>query len=520
MTGIVCSGISKRFGGTQALDQVDFAVRPGEVVALVGQNGAGKSTLVSVLAGAARPDSGEMSVDGTHYRPAEPADADRFGIALIHQETRLLPELTVAENVFLGRPLMKRFRIDLPRMITEAERSLQEFGVALDAGRRVGNLSIAAQQQVEIVKALRREPKYVVFDEPTASFGARETGKVIDHIKDLRARGVGVVYISHRLEEVLTLADRIVVLRNGRVVATYDRGQATQPDLVKAMVGHSVEEEFRRPPPAGDEIVLTVEDLGTDGVFDGINFQVRRGEILGVAGLVGARRTDVLRAIFGADRYDAGAVLVDGRPLAKGDPRAALRAGIAFVPEDRKAQGIVLGNDSWDNLSMPWMGQATRRGLLSPARVRDRGREIIETLDIRGNPDRPVSTLSGGNQQKIVIGKWLPHQPKVLLLDEPTRGVDIAAKESIYQAIYTLAEQGMAIVVVSSELEEVLGLSHRILVMAAGRQTAIIPRENADGNDVLTAAFQFTPAADAGAGLPPAGQSAAHTDGHATKSST
>ena len=492
MTGVTCARISKRYGGTQALRDVDFQVRPGEVVALVGQNGAGKSTLVGVLAGSVQPDTGSMHVDDAEYRPAAPADAGRFGIALIHQETRLVNELSVAENVFLGRPLMTRFRVDLPRMIKEAERSLTEFGVSIDASRTVGNLSIASQQQIEIVKALRRNPKYVVFDEPTASFGARETDKVIDHILELKKRGVGIVYITHRLQEVTNLADRIVVLRNGQVVAEFARGEASESDLVTAMVGRSVEDEFHRPPAHRDDVVLSVRDLGRTGVFRGSSFDVRRGEILGVAGLVGARRTDVLRAIFGADRYDTGTVEIEGKRLPSGKPRQALDAGIALVPEDRKNQGIVLGSNTWDNLSLPWMRQATRNGILSPAKVRRLGSEVVAQLDILGDPDRPVNTLSGGNQQKIVIGKWLPHAPKVLLLDEPTRGVDIAAKESIYDAIYQLAGRGLAIVVVSSELEEVLGLSHTILVMSAGRQIAIIDRDAADGNEVLTAAFKFT----------------------------
>lgn len=500
MAGIICSKISKRFGGTQALREVDFEVRPAEVVALVGQNGAGKSTLMAVLSGSIQPDTGTMSVDDEVYRPSGPADADRFGVALIHQETRLVPELTVAENVFLGRPLVTRFRVDLPRMIIEAERSLADFGVHLDASRPVRDLSIAAQQQIEIVKALRKNPRYVVFDEPTASFGERETDKVLDHIRKLKERGIGVVYISHRLEEVTELADRTVVLRNGQVVDQFVRDQATQSDLVTSMVGRSIDAEFHPPPPSGSETVLRVKDLARDGVFTGINFEVRRGEILGVAGLVGARRTDVLRAIFGADRYDHGSIEMNGASLPSGDPRAALRAGIAFVPESRKDQGVVLSSNTWDNLSLPWLQQSTRRGFLAPGRIRAASREVIERLDIRGNPDRPVSTLSGGNQQKIVIGKWLPRHPKLLLLDEPTRGVDIGAKESIYQAIYNLAGQGIAIVVVSSELEEVLGLAHNILVMAAGRQTTIVARDSTDADEVLAAAFRFTDSDELAAG--------------------
>ncbi len=486
--GLECAGLVKTYGGVTVLKEVDFRVRPGTVVGLIGENGAGKSTLSSLITGVVRPDGGSMTLDGEPYAPHSPSDALRQGVVLIHQEIRLLPELSVAENIFLGRLPHSRGRVDRGRMHREAAEVLSSLGVDLDPRRPVRGLSMAVQQEIEIAKALSRHPRYVIFDEPSASLGESETEHVLDRIRALRASGAGVVYISHRLDEVREVSDEIVCLRDGARVAEWADGSVPTEDLVNAMVGREFTYQHVAPEPSSDRVVLEVRGLSRKGAFAEVDFQVKAGEVLGIAGLVGAGRTEVARVIAGVDRPDKGEVLVDGRRLPCSSPRSAIRAGVVMVPEDRKGQGLNLDRSAAENLTLPWERELATAGVITPKAVRGIGTQQRERFDIRGDMGLPVKSMSGGNQQKVLIGKWLIKDPKVLIVDEPTRGVDVGAKMAIYEIIRSLSEQGIAVVVISSELEEVLGLAHRVLVMCQGRQSGILDRHEATPQRVMALA--------------------------------
>ncbi len=483
--GLVATGLVKTYSGVTVLKSVDFSVRPGTVVGLIGENGAGKSTLSSLLTGVVQPNGGSMTLDGNPYAPASPAQALGEGVVLIHQEIRLLPDLSVAENIFLGRLPHSRGRVDRERMHREAAEVLASLGTDIDPKRRVRGLSMAVQQEIEIAKALSRKPRYVIFDEPSASLGETETAHVLDRIRALRERGAGVVYISHRLDEVREVSDEIVCLRDGARVARWQESRVPTQQLVNAMVGREFTFEHVAPKPVGDDVVLQVRGLGRSGVFEGINFEVAAGEVLGIAGLVGAGRTEVVRAIAGLDKPDAGEVVVDGRALPCTSPRSAIKAGVVLVPEDRKGQGLNLHRAADENITLPWEPELAKAGVVTQRTVRRMGLAQRERLDIRGDMSLPVKSMSGGNQQKVLIGKWLVKNPKVLIVDEPTRGVDVGAKMAIYEIIRSLAAEGIAVIVVSSELEEVLGLSHRVLVMCGGRQRGILGRDEATPGRVM-----------------------------------
>lgn len=491
---LVVQDISKSYSGVQVLRNVSLSVRSGSVVGLIGENGAGKSTTSSIIAGIVQPDSGAMTLDGVPYAPGSPAAALEAGVAIIHQEIRMVPELSVAENIFLGRLPLKNGRIDRSSMHRQAREALQKLGVDIDPRRRVQGLSIALQQSIEIAKAITREPRYVIFDEPSASLTEQETDRVLRQIRVLREHGAGIIYISHRLEEVRQIADEIVCMRDGRVVHSWDTGDVPQADLVRAMVGRDFVFAHQPPAPSTTEVVIEVRDLARNGVFEGINFSVSKGEVLGIAGLVGAGRTEVVRAIAGADRATRGEVLIEGAPLKLRNPGHALRAGIVMVPEDRKQQGLNLGLDSARNIVSPWERILRRRGIVTNAWVKRIAEASRSSFDIRGKLETPVVRLSGGNQQKVLLAKWLVRTPKVLILDEPTRGVDVGAKMSIYAIIREYASRGVAVIVVSSELEEVLGLSHRVLVMSGGRQMTVLNRDEATSEAVMSLAVPQTTA--------------------------
>ena len=470
---LIVKGVSKRFDATQALDQIDLEVKPGEVVALLGENGAGKSTLSNIIAGTFPPDTGSMQWQGRPYAPAEPGEAIAAGIGMIHQELRLLPDLSVAENVFIGRWPMKGGRIDREQMNARAAAQLQRLGLDIPPERNVRSLRVAAQQQVEIAKALTLDAKLLLLDEPTAALGAEETEHLFAVIDQLRTEGVSFIYVSHRLEEIARIADRIVVLRDGRWVASHDSAQVPVSQLIEDMVGRNLERLFPAADEPGSEEVLQVNGLTGNGFRD-VSFSVRAGEILGIAGIVGAGRTELVRAIAGADPVAAGSVSVNGTPLRLGDPLTAIRAGIALVPEDRKAEGIVLDMPIADNIAVTNLDRLAEGGWVKPGRVRATAQSAIARLQVKGAPEQHVRALSGGNQQKVVIAKWLERKPKVIILDEPTRGIDMGARAAIYEVIADLARAGMAVVVVSSELEEVLGLSHRVMVLSRGEQRGIL----------------------------------------------
>lgn len=485
---LACRGISKTYGGAHALEGVDLVLAPGEVVALLGENGAGKSTLSKVLTGVVAPDAGEMRIGGEPYVPARPADALNAGVAMIHQELRLLPELSIAENVFLGDLPLRGGRVDRARMRREAAIQLERVGLTVDPGRPVGALSVAAQQQVEIAKALHRDSRFLILDEPTAPLGAEETDQLFAQMERLRAEGVGMLYISHRLEEIARIADRIVVLRDGRHVATWDRGDVAISEIIRAMVGRDVRNRFPEPAAPREEVVLRARGLSRRGVFEDVSFELRAGEVLGIAGLVGAGRTELVRGVCGADRLDGGTVETAEGPVRLRSPRDGVRRGIVLVPEDRKSQGALLDLSVQENVALPSLARLTDHGVLRSRRLRANAEDLIGRLSIKAAPQQPVGALSGGNQQKAVIAKWLPCAPRVMIFDEPTRGVDVGARPSIYDEIRALTAAGAAVIVVSSELEEVLGLANRVLVMARGRCTGTLTREQATPERVMALA--------------------------------
>lgn len=486
-SGLFCRKLVKSYGGRPVLKSVDLSLRPGSVLGLIGENGAGKSTTNSIIAGVMLPTEGSMVLDGETYAPTSPADALQQGVALIHQEIRLLPGLTVAENMFLGRQPVARGRVDRNRMIQEAQAALEALGTDVDPRRVVAGLSMAVQQGIEIAKAIMRKPRYIIFDEPTASLGQAEAERIFQQIRLLQAAGAGIVYVSHRLNEIRAIADRVVCLRDGERVAAWD-GPVSRQDMINAMVGRDFTFEHQAPKPSRTHVALTVDRLCRGTAFRDISFGVAQGEILGFAGLIGAGRTEVVRAIAGADRAEAGEIRVDEKLIRVTSPRAAMQAGIVMVPEDRKGQGLNLGRTAATNIVLPWEETLSRFGMITPGIVQHTAEAQKARFDIRGQIVQPVGRMSGGNQQKVLISKWLVERPKVFIVDEPTRGVDVGAKMAIYEIIRALAAEGVAVVVVSSELEEVLGLSHRILVMSGGRQRGILSRDEATPQRVMSLA--------------------------------
>jgi ribose transport system ATP-binding protein len=487
--GLVARGIGKTYGAINVLRDVDLDVRPGEVVALLGENGAGKSTLSSVIAGLTPSDAGgRMWWQGRPYAPESPADALHAGIGLIHQEMRLLPELTIAENVFVGRLLMRSGRVDMPTMIERAQRQLHRLGLDVQATRKVGSLRVAAQQQVEIAKALTLNARLLILDEPTAALGEEETDRLFEQVQRLKAEGVSFVYVSHRLTEIARICDRIVVLRDGAQVASHETAQVAPAQLVRDMVGRSVDRLFPQmpAPPADADVALAVRDLcAPDGSFRNVSFDVRAGEVFGLAGIVGAGRTELVRAIAGVDAIASGVVVIHGKTVALRSPADAIREHLVLVPDDRKALGVVLPHTLADNIAYSNFDQVAPGGWLRPARAAAFAAELIRRLGVKGRPSQTAASLSGGNQQKVVIAKWIARNPKVIILDEPTRGIDVGARAAIYGVIAELAAGGMAVIVVSSDLDEVLGLSHRVMVLARGESRGILPRAEANGPRVM-----------------------------------
>jgi ribose transport system ATP-binding protein len=471
-------GVGKMFGPTRVLGGVSFDVFPGEVVALLGENGAGKSTLSGIIAGSLPPTEGTMAWLGAPYAPSGPKEAIDKGISLIHQELKLLPHLSVAENVFIGHWPTKGGAIDRAGMNRRAAELLGRLGLEVSPTRRVEGLSTAAQQIIEIAKALALNARLLILDEPTAAIGGAETELLFRQIARLKADGVGIIYISHRLAEIGEIADRILVLRDGALVATHAEGKVPVRRIIEDMVGRTIERMFPPLPSADEETVLAVEGLCGDDFAD-VSFSVRRGEIFGIAGLVGAGRTELVRAMTGADPLRAGRVTVRGRDVTPRTPAAAIREGMLLVPEDRKHQGLVLEHTLADNLIYSNLDIVAPKGWVRGAFAAGFVAENLRRLGVKGEARQRADQLSGGNQQKVVLAKWLARAPHIVVLDEPTRGIDVGARSSIYDIIVELSRRGVAVVVVSSDLEEVLGISHRIMVLSHGRQTGILPREAA-----------------------------------------
>ena len=486
-------GIVKTFPGVRALDGVSFDVRAGEVHALVGENGAGKSTLMKILAGAQAADAGEIDVDGKPVVIDGPRTAERLGIGMIYQEFNLVPDLGVIENVVLGVEPRRGLFLDKHAAAGEVAKVLGELGIALPLDRPARRLSVAEQQLTEIAKCLVRHARLIVMDEPTAALTDRETDALFALIANLKAQGVAFVYISHRLEELPRVADRVTVLRDGKAVETRPIAQMPQDDVIRLMVGRPLESHFPDLPPvgAGAPVVLDVRDLSAAGgvpIYD-VSFAVRGGEIVGLAGLVGAGRTDIVRAIAGADIPTAGEVRVAGTRVVVRSPHDAIRAGIAFITEDRKAQGLVLGMTVRENTTLAHLDHFERGVFVDkPAEIKATNEEIAELHIRTPSSEQTVRNLSGGNQQKVVLGKWLIGDARVFLFDEPTRGIDVGAKAEIYALMVELLRRGAAIVMVSSELPEALGMSHRVLVVRDGRIQAEFARADASPDKVIAAA--------------------------------
>ena len=482
--------VAKSFGAVAAVRDVSFPLYAGEVHALVGENGAGKSTIVKMLAGVHRPDAGTLELDGRPLELTSPADALAAGIAVIYQEPTLFPDLTVAENIVMGRqPRRSLRRVDRRAMNALASGFFARLGVAIDPDRPARGLSIADQQIVEIAKALSLDARVIVMDEPTAALSGVEVERLFAVARALREDGAALLFISHRFEEITALCQRVTVMRDGRHVSTDPLADLTVDEIVRRMVGRPLDTLFpKREVPLGD-VVLQVEGLGRRGVFSDVSFEVRAGEIVALAGLVGAGRSEVVRAVFGVDRPDAGQVRVNGVALRPGSSRAAMAAGVALVPEDRRQQGLVLEASIARNAASTRLRSLARLGLLFGGAERRLAQEWTARLQTRyASLDDPVARLSGGNQQKVVLAKWLSTQPRVLIVDEPTRGIDVATKAEVHRLMSDLAAEGVAIVMVSSELPEVLGMADRVLVMREGRLVAEIPRERADEESVMFAA--------------------------------
>jgi ribose transport system ATP-binding protein len=484
-------GICKSFPGVKVLDQVDFTLYRGEVHALMGENGAGKSTLMKILGGIYAKDSGSVSVHGRTLDITSPSMAQSLGIVVIHQELNLVPHLTVMENIFLGREFTygKSKLINWRRMRQESGRFLSQLGLRIDPGVLVGELSVGQQQMVEIAKALSMNTEILVLDEPTAALTDREIEALFKVIASLKEEGVGMIYISHRMEEIFQICDRVTVMRDGSYIGTETIANTSMDNLVKMMVGREIKDRFPKMEITLGEEKLSVNGLTKKGQLHDISLSIRAGEIVGVAGLMGAGRTELAKALFGVTAIDHGTISMNGKPISIHKPMDAIRAGIALVTEDRKDEGLLLPLSVNENLALPNLGLLSSFGFMKRSKERELSDSMIKQLLIKTpNSEQRVGALSGGNQQKVVIGKWLATNPQVLILDEPTRGVDIGAKKEIYDLMNKLASQGVAILMISSELPEVLGMSDRILVMHEGRISGEFSREEATQEQIMLCA--------------------------------
>jgi rhamnose transport system ATP-binding protein len=482
--------IAKRFDATQALEDVSLALYPGEVHALLGENGAGKSTLIKIITGVHQPDRGEILLAGNAVEIGNAAEAQRLGVAAIYQEPLLFPDLTVAENIFISHTDRGQI-VGWRRMVREAEAFLAELGVAIDVRSPARGLTLAAQQSVEIAKAISLNVRVLIMDEPTASLSAHEVAQLFKLVRDLRDQGVAILFVSHRLEEVFEIADKVTVFRDGRLISTRLRAEATPQRSIADMVGREMGLLRPRAPVPQGERILSVRGLGRQGVFEGVSFDLHRGEVLGFGGLIGAGRTDVGLALFGIEPATAGTIELNGKPITVTSPRMGMDLGIAYVSEDRRQLGLSLPMSISANITLPILWQYLNRlGLVRATAERTTAEAFRKRLAIRtASVDLPVAKLSGGNQQKVMLSKWLNTRPSVLILDEPTRGVDVGAKAEVHNMIAELAAEGIGIILISSDLPEVLAMSDRVLVMREGRQMAVFDRTEATQESVMSAAM-------------------------------
>jgi ribose transport system ATP-binding protein len=480
--------ISKRYPGVLALDNARFELKSGEVHALVGENGAGKSTLVKILSGIATADSGKIFLDGQEIKLDGPRSAQDKGISIIHQELNLMPDLTIAQNIFIGRePRKLKFILNDGGLVKEAEKLFNQLNLKIDPNRKVQGLSIANQQMVEIVKALSFNSKVLIMDEPTAALTTNEIDELFRIIRGLRDKGVGIVHISHRLEELKQISDRITVMRDGKYIETLATKDATVDKIISLMVGRTIFQEAPHIPNSEKQpVVLEVKNLNNGRFVRDVSFKLRKGEILGFAGLVGAGRTEVLRTIFGADRLIGGEVFINGKLVKITKPQDAVQHGLGYLSEDRKQLALALGLDIESNTVMGVFRKFARFGFTREKKIEVAARKQVKNLSIRTPSTKQlVGNLSGGNQQKVAIGKWLTADSEIIIFDEPTRGIDVGAKSEIYKLMNDLIDQGKSIIMISSELPEILRMSHRIIVMCEGRVTGELSNKDANQESIM-----------------------------------
>lgn len=484
-------GITKIFPGVKALDNVHFQLKPGEIHALMGENGAGKSTFIKVITGVHKAEEGEMYLDGKKVSFKGPRDAQKAGIAAIYQHVTSYPHLTVSENIFMGHEKKKHGIIQWKEMNDEANGYLKELNADFKATDEMGTLSVAQQQMVEIAKALSMKARIIIMDEPTAALTKRESEELYRITEKLRDEGASIIFISHRFEDMYRLASRVTVFRDSQYVGTYDVNGITNADLITAMVGREIKDLFPKPEVAIGEEVLRVENLTRTGYFKNVSFHVNRGEILGLTGLVGAGRTEVVQTIFGIEHFDSGKVLLNGEEIKIKKPSDAMKYGIGLLPEDRQHQGLILDWGIGRNITLPEVASYGKHGLTNDKKERQVAKELAERVDTKVvTVFDKANTLSGGNQQKVVVAKILASDLKVIILDEPTKGVDVGAKAEIYEIMGELAKQGYAIIMISSEMPEILGMCDRVVVMCEGRVTGELNRQNADQESILKFAME------------------------------
>lgn len=483
-------GICKEFSGNQILFDVDFDLNYGEVHALVGENGAGKSTLIKILAGVYQPERGNIFIDGKQTTISSPADAFRIGVSTIHQEFNLVPELSVANNIFLGRePKLAPGFLDEKAMKKKTEKLLEKISAQINPDKKISELGVAEKQMVEICKALSLNARLIVMDEPTAVLSQKEIDKLFEIIEGLKAEGVSVIYISHRLEELPVIADRVSVMRDGHMIGQLQKSEITKEVITKMMIGRELTEQFPKTERKISDVVLEVKHL-TGGILKDVSFDLRRGEILGFSGLVGAGRTELARAILGIDKIENGEIWVDGQRVCPKSALQAKRDGIVMIPEERKSQGLVLSMSVRDNVSLPYLKRFSRAGFINWKKVLELTEELIQKFEIHPNRQE-IHTLnmSGGNQQKVSIAKWVYENHKVIIFDEPTRGVDVGAKAEIYRIMQNIAAEGVGIIMISSELPEIIGMSDRVLVMKEGRITGELQHQELAEQAIMRYAF-------------------------------
>ncbi|MDR1765414.1 MAG: sugar ABC transporter ATP-binding protein [Lachnospiraceae bacterium] len=506
-------GIEKEFPGVKALKGVSFTVRPGEIHALCGENGAGKSTLIKVITGAHAHNAGEYLVDGKEVHFSSTDEAIGLGISCVYQELSIAPQLDVAQNLYIGNLPRKGRLIDHKKLYAETSRILAQLDLDVPPKTPAGELSVGQQQMIEIGRALTRNARCIIMDEPTSSLSEKEADTLFGIIRKLKARGIAIVYISHKLDEVMMLSDRITVIRDGENIVTQDTSKTTQDGLIAHMIGRSLENMYRKDPTEIGDVMLSVSGLTRPGVFTDVGFNVRRGEVVGFFGLVGAGRSEIMRALFGVDRYTEGEVVLDGKRLRAGDPPGAIRSGLGFCTEDRKKEGLMLRLTILLNATLVKLPLMSKYGVIDRAKQREEAHRYVESISIKcPSVHQKAGNLSGGNQQKVVLAKWLMLAPKVLIVDEPTRGIDVGSKAEIYGILNELAKDGMGIIVVSSEIEEIMGVCDRVITVFEGRVTGDFPVEGLSSDRVLAAALGKAMAQPTGLPAAPPDGAGAHTE--------